>query len=59
MILVVSDTSPIRALSHLGLLDLLEKLFLSGPEPAAPGPATCGEDSTDELLSECSYPPCT
>jgi len=27
MLVVVSDTSPIRALAHLGLLDLLQRLF--------------------------------
>jgi hypothetical protein len=40
-------------------IQVLQYLFLSGPEPAAPGPATCGEDSTDDGLSECSHPACT
>src|SRR5215813_10088940 len=46
MAIVVSDTSPIRALAHLGLLDLLPRLFGDVLIP----PAVLGELGTPRTL---------
>ena len=37
---------------------LLNFLFQGGPPPAAPGPASCGTDRTDDTIPDCVYTSC-